>query len=308
MRPGFRSGLCTPHRESRRSILGRRGQATLEIILLLIILVAVILGLVAKFNSSFRAYTVDLYGGYYRCLLETGELPGTGSVCKDKQAAYDPEAGKDVITGGGGGDGSDGGGNGEDGGGNRGGGGTETTSNSGSGSGSSGDGNTETVSSGTSGGGQSVIARMRRTSRRNQPTQVGSADDLSKSELAMAGGSGEDEPSRMGSRSVASNNLRRSRSRTNFTMEGEEYVREETKAAVASGTVKKTNEAGSGLRPRRSAYVPPREKKDSQSVEGTGGFAFGNLVRMLFIIIIIVIIVVVVGGQVMQVANSGDKG
>ncbi len=268
---------------------------------------AVILGLVAKFNSSFRKYTVDLYGGYYRCLLETGELPGTGSVCKDKQAAFDPDAGKDVLTGDGS-DGSDGGGDGEDSGGNRGGGGTETTSNSGSSSGSSSEGNTETASRGSGGGGQSVIARMRQTSRRNRPTQVGSAEDLSQSELAMAGGSGADEASRISNRSVASNNLRRPRSRTNFSMEGEEYVREETKAAVASGTVRKTNEAGSGLRPRRSAYVPPREKKESQSVEGAGRFVFGNIVRMLFIIIIIVIIVVVVGGQMMQVANSGDKG
>ena len=290
---------------------GRRGQATLEIVLILIILVAVILGFVAKFNSGFRKYTVDLYGGYYRCLLETGALPGTGSICKDKQAAFDINAGKDILTdGGGGGDsgGGSGGGGGTDGSdGNRGRGGTETSSNSGGGSGSSSSGNTETASSGSSGGGQSVIARMRQNSRRNRTTQVGSAEDMSKSELALAGASGDEEPTRVGNRSVASTNQRRFRSRTNFTMEGEEYVREETKAAVASGTVRKSNDAGSGLRPRRSAYVPPREKKVSQEVEGSGGFAFGNIVRMLFILIIIIVILVVVGGQVMQVVNSSEK-
>lgn len=72
------------------------GQATLETVLVLAVTLLIVLGLLYRFNTAFKKYTVDLYGSYYRCLLETGELPGVGSVCKDKQTRFDIASGREL--------------------------------------------------------------------------------------------------------------------------------------------------------------------------------------------------------------------
>ena len=55
------------------------GQAALEYILILVISVAVIMGLVARLNNSFKVYFDSYMGQYLTCLLETGELPTLGA-------------------------------------------------------------------------------------------------------------------------------------------------------------------------------------------------------------------------------------
>ena len=55
------------------------GQTTIEYILLLVVVVALIGGVIWQFNDAFRKWGNNYFGNYIACLLETGELPSLGS-------------------------------------------------------------------------------------------------------------------------------------------------------------------------------------------------------------------------------------
>lgn len=315
----------------------QKGQATIEVILLGLVAVIVILGLVYRFNTAFRKYTVDLYGTYYRCLLETGELPGTRSVCRDRETRFNIASGSMLVRdgssdpdgsgGGGGGSGGSGGsgsgGSGSGGGGSGSGGGSSGRNNSGSGgsdSGSggsgggsgSGGGGSETVGSGQSGGGRgSTVGRLRRAGRQRS-TSVGNAADVAPEDADAAARAGEGGliVDATGARASVDDPLRRGRTKMDFKMEGDEYQREETKASVPLSavvpTAKKDSERGSALRPRKA--VENTDRKPAKSMEeGGGGLEFGRLFRMFLMFGIIAGIVVFLGGQVLQISKSGER-
>lgn len=307
----------------------QRGQATVEIILVLMVTVLIALGLIYRFNTAFKKYTTDMYGSYYRCLLETGELPGTGSVCGDKQARFNIANGRDLLrdgsggsgggsSSGGGGDGSGsdsgGGGNGKGSNGGKGGGssggqaGQDSGSEDGGGGGSSGGGGSETVGGRgrTSGGGTgSVIGRLR-DMQKPRSTAVGKASDAGGGDVAHEEGSSIS----VGSLSRAqAEGLRRVQTKMEFKMDGAEYRREET-AAVAPATAapsKKKVQAGDSLRPRKAVEVTDR-KVASTTMEDKGrGFEFGRIFRLFIIFGLIVAIVIFLGGQMLQISKSGEK-
>ena len=66
------------------SLKSKRGQATVEYVLILVIAVGIIIGGVLKFNKNFDAYARYIYGEYMTCLLETGELPSLGAGESDE--------------------------------------------------------------------------------------------------------------------------------------------------------------------------------------------------------------------------------
>lgn len=308
----------------------QKGQATIEVILLALIAIIVILGMIYRFNTAFRQYTVDLYGTYYRCLLETGELPGVQSVCRDRNARFNIANGSTLLTsadgGGGGGSGGSGGGSGSGGSGGSGGGsgsggsggssGGSGGGGSGSGSGGSGssggsDNGGEAVGGGQSGGGRgSTIGRLRRSGRQRS-TSVGSAADHAPEDADAAARAGEGGliVDATGARAGGEDPLRRGRTKMDFKMDGGEYQREETKASVpmtAAAPVKRSSEQGSALRPRKA--VENTDRKPAQNLEDKGGsLEFGRLFRMFLMFGIIVAIVVFLGGQVLQISKSGER-
>lgn len=318
--------------------LAERGQASLEMILLMIIGMIVILGLVYRFNTAFKRYTIEMYGTYYRCLLETGELPGTGSVCRDREARFNIANGRTLVTdgdtgtggtddgsvggggsggsggSGGGGTGGNGGGSGSGGKGGRGSGGNQAGSGGGSGGGGSsggGGGGSEAVGSNQRNGGRgSVVGRLQRAGR-NRSTSVGSASDLSKEDADMASANGEnglivDATSARYSR----DSLRSAKTKMAFSMEGDQYQREETKAVApisATATKKAADRSGNSLRPRKAIENGDRAPAKKRNDDDGGGLEFGKLFRLFLIIGIIIAIVVFLGGQVLQISKSGDR-
>lgn len=58
------------------------GQAFIEYILILMVIVILLLSAIWRLSTAYRNYSTNLFGNYFACLLETGELPGIAdSIC-----------------------------------------------------------------------------------------------------------------------------------------------------------------------------------------------------------------------------------
>lgn len=297
----------------------QKGQATLETILLVVVAVVVILGVVYRFNTAFKKYTTDLYGTYYRCLLETGELPGAGSVCKDKSARFEIAQGREKMkfvpgAGGVGNDGSGGSGGGSGGSGGKGSdgkngkGGSKGSDDGGSGGGSS-SGGDSVAGSGSNGSGQTAVGRLQLGSRKSSKT-VGKAADLSKDELAAAGERPDGLRVDPTSARREANDLRAAKARTDFKIDGDDYQRASSVAVAPSSAVDKKNKddrAGNSLRPRKAVETPPTKKADKGLKDDSSGLSFGNIFRIFLMGGIIVAILVFLGGQVLQISKSSER-
>ncbi len=298
---------------------------------MLVVGMLIALGLVYRFNTAFRKYTIDMYGTYYRCLLEAGELPGVGAVCSDKKSRFDMANGTTLVTNtpgsagtggpGGGGSGGGGSGSGGSGGGGSGGGGGGSGGNQagggrgGAGSGSSdgggsgSNGSDETVggsSQGSGGGSGSVVGRLRNLGRARS-TAVGTTGTSDKEAGDKA--SGAPPISAAGSR-ASGDGLKAVRTKMDFQMDGQQYSRAETAmvtATTASASSAKPAEKGDALRPRKAVENTDRKPAGKQLEDKGGGLEFGKLFRMFIIIGIIIAIVVFLGGQVLQISKSGEK-
>lgn len=292
---------------------------------MLVIGMLIALGMIYRFNTAFKKYTIDMYGTYYRCLLEAGELPGVGAVCGDKKTRFEMAAGKDLVKSdpgsAGGGDGGSSGGSGgtgkgssgSDSSGKKGSKGSQAGSSGGSGGGGSGDsggnGSAESVggSGRTSGGGSgSVVGRLRNLGKARS-TAVGRTGGNDKE--GGDKGSGIPQISAAGNRS-SSDGLKAPRTKMNFQMDGEQYRRAESAAVTpttASASSVKAGEKGDALRPRKTAENTDRKPASKLNEDKGGGLEFGRLFRMFIIFGIIVGIVVFLGGQVLQISKSGEK-
>lgn len=69
------------------------GQAVVEYVLVLVVVVGMILGGLYQLNSAFRVWADSYFGDYLACLLETGELPtlgGGGTASGECNQFYKP--------------------------------------------------------------------------------------------------------------------------------------------------------------------------------------------------------------------------
>lgn len=290
-------------------------------VLILVIGMMIALGLVYRFNTAFKKYTIDMYGTYYRCLLETGELPGVGSVCKDKKMRYEIAGGSSLVGSGASGGGTTGGsspntnsgGGGSGSGSGKGGGSSGKTSGSGSGDGSGGgstaDSGPEAVGNGSSsksgGRGASVIGRLRGMQNKKASTAVGTTGADKE-----AGAGGLPPVLAVGRARGSDDNLRGARTKMNFEMEGSGFARSETAGVTpTTATAKapgKKGESGDSLRPRK-AVEKGRAVAGKLDVDKGGGLEFGKLFRLFLIFGIVIAIVVFLGGQVLQISKGGEK-
>jgi hypothetical protein len=58
--------------------LKQSGQAALEYLLLLFVIISILLGVVLTFADGTRRFVDNYFGAYFKCLLEAGELPTLG--------------------------------------------------------------------------------------------------------------------------------------------------------------------------------------------------------------------------------------
>ena len=76
-------------------ITSKSGQAVVEYILLILIIVLVSTGLLYQFNRGFRSYVNIFFGEYIKCLIESGELPvlggSTSNNCEKPKFSFTPE-------------------------------------------------------------------------------------------------------------------------------------------------------------------------------------------------------------------------
>jgi hypothetical protein len=271
--PGFKSGLR-----------GDSGQGTLEYILVLAVIVVLILSLLYRFNGTFRNYAEAFFDSYIACLLETGELPGTGSRCQSEYQALNAKGGKELVSSkfqapgkGPNSKNSTGKGN---------------KSNSGRGGEVlAGGGNRQGFGTG-GGGGRSRVA--------NVGNVGGGNDDSSGSGDSLTG---------LGGRSVGNVQDGRGRRSTKVEVsysggvEGSKEDQEEKKTKSTGKTV------GDSTRLRPTRVIETSQKQGSKAGgEKESVFSIGGLIRIFIIILIVVAMVIFFGGQLLQIMRSREKG
>lgn len=307
-----------------------RGQAVIEYILLLVIVVSLVLGLRGVFGAM-NTFMSDMIGGYVSCLMEYGELPalgveesdlkqhkeGDGKRCPlptfSAAAAFGGGStggtgGTGGATGGGSGNGSNNGKNGNNG---RGG---SNASKSGNQSNQSAD--AEDSSRGNGSGSKSRTAARGRGSSpysRGQISRTGSAatadnpQDLNDTPKVKAiagaeeesGGAGDLAGGRRGSR-------RASPVRPKYkalTGKMAEDVQKSVRIARKPGSTLLAVDEGYRMTVVKRNFTPP-EVKPPPEEKPEEGFSFGNFLKWIIIAGIIIACVILFGGQVLNYSNS----
>jgi hypothetical protein len=265
--------------------------------LVLVIIVVIALSLLYQFNATFKNYAGMLFDGYYRCLMETGELPGSGTQCAAEFGNFDMKSGKQLVN--------------ENAGFGKGGGwGSGDGSGSDKESGKDGDRGKGGEKTGGKRGGRNAVTGYGGSGGRTGRFKTAPVGKLASTAGEVGSSSSESAGQNMTPvRSVGYvNNRRRSRalSMSYFVTGDAEQKRTEARPASASMAV--SNNEGSALRPSKRVYTPPRAPAEASDTGNEGGFTFGKLIRTLIIVILIVAIVVFFGGQLMQISRSGEKG
>lgn len=315
----------------------QRGQAVVEYVLMLVIVLSLVLGVkkaFGKLDQFFQSYV----GDYVACLMEYGELPslgstntdlnlhspkgGTGKLCDSKFQSFTFEDGFAAVGGsGGGGTGGTGGtGNGKNGNGRAN---SANGSNNGNKNSSSNASNSSTDgSNGADGAGSG--GRGRRGSARN-PYQDGRISNSSSYGSTDTNGDGggdgktryiednsEDAARRRGRNRAALRNFYRveyshSRYKAITGYEKEELEKNlPKKPRQPETTVVQVDDGGSRIGPMKKVFTPPERKPAADDSSQDSGFTFGNFFKWLVIGGIIIACLVFFGGQILNYTNSQD--
>ena len=289
-----------------------RGQATVEYILLVVIILALILGPLKQFSQFFNAYIDALFGNgqYIACLLETGELAGQSADPNSScGATFNANVQAAVNTNRGGGTGGTGGGGGGEG---------ENNQNQDGGKNGAGKNAKKPATqvssaasvAGDAGGGRTAgdAALPAGGSHGGQNQRRGGGGRP----IANASGgkdAGEDSYMKVGEQFDYKDlkpkkgfEINTKGLRNNFSLESEEAKREEklTPKEVAS------NKEGN-LRPKELNIDPSRGPAAKDKDINSDGFGFSMLFKWFLIACILIALVIFVGGQAMQISKGGDN-
>lgn len=310
------------------SLIGNtRGQAVIEYILLLVIVVSLVLGMRGVF-SSMNNFMSDIVGGYVSCLMEYGELPSLGVEESDlkqhkdgagKRCPYPSFSAVTAFAGtsaGSGGTGTSGAG---------GSGGNKGAAGRGAGKGSSGakgsgdgsDTNKEPSGSGSSSGNSSRTGRGRNSSpySRGQISRSGggksTADnpqDLNsnaKIKTIDDAGEGQGELGDGGS-AVRRGSRRATPGRSKYKALSGKMAEELDRGARIPrkpGSTLLATEEGYRLTVLKRTINPPDTKQKIEE-EKDESFNFGNFMKWIIIAGILIACFILFGGQVMNYSNS----
>lgn len=315
-----------------KSILNRSGQAAVEYILLLVIIVSLVLAMKNGFKNM-NDFMNRYIGDYVVCLMEYGELPalgindaqmkkhlssgdGGGRKCDQEFAGFTFEDGRPPVSGSGGGSRS-------------GSGGSSNNGNNGKGSGSGGankDGNANKSGSDGSDGGNGLADKMgggNGSGKRASPYNKGQIIRSNASYGSADSGNdyGDDrvkviedpegkkkKDSSSGASRTSRINYRGDRYRAitgNMASEIEKRAPKKPTAARVSTRAlagADTNRFG----PYKKTFTPPKVKEAKEIQENNDGFSFGYIIRWLMIGGMILALIVFFGGQIMNYSNSKD--
>ncbi len=307
-----------------------QGQAVIEYILLLVIIVSLVLGMRGVFGAM-NTFMTDMIGGYVSCLMEYGELPSLGVEDSDLKQHKDGDGKRCPLpsfsaaasfgggytggaggSSGGSGSGSGSGGNGKNASGSGGKGGEASKSGS-SGDSSDGDGSSRSGSSKSSSSRASARGRGSSPYSRGQisrSTGFSTADnpqDLNDTSKIKAISAAEDESSDGGDVSGGRRSYRRSSSaRPKYkALVGKmaEEVQKSTRVPRKPGSTLLSTDEGYRMTVVKRNFTPP-EVKPPPEEKPQEGFGFGNFLKWIIIAGIIIACFILFGGQVMNYSNS----
>jgi hypothetical protein len=276
---GVVSGSPTGRTNSSHS-----GQAIIEYILILLVIVVILLSTLWKLSSSYRAYTTNLFGSYFACLLETGEVPSqAGGLCASTFKPFSTKDGIEKGRFGAAGDGAPAA--------NRA---ANRPVQNYSGGGGSGNNRGETV--GGSGfasrgsGGRPAVASA------GQGKEDGKSNSNS---LSLA-------PGVRGSKQIGRSSSN-GKDRVIASGFGEDEEGGKNKNRPTSKKVGEASESVGGL--KKGKFVSQFKPKgpDQKIEDDTTQFSFGGLLRLFLIVCIILALVIFIGGQFMQISKSMEK-
>ena len=276
-----------------------QGQAVTEYILVLIVLVFVFL-LLLQFNQQFRKWGEDYFISYYRCLLETGELPSlsggnnTNGICAGEFQAFTFTGGWQPYPGGAGSTGGSGGG----------------SDGNGSGSGGNSASKVRQKSTGESGGNSrgGEVSRVAGRSGHGAgrfdkfKTSQDSGDESGANAKGKRKGiyTGSGEVSNLGSNKSAKSKRRKTK--------GLEYgfgvKRDKQERGVESSKISIKKKEAERQQKKRFRVMKKMTKKKTTLEDDE--FTFGSFFRLLIIAAIIIALGVLIGGQLLQISKGMD--
>ncbi|MBY0384538.1 hypothetical protein K2X05_05215 [bacterium] len=249
------------------------GQAILEYILVLVVVVGIALGVMYQLNTALKKYVQSYFGDYVACLLETGEMPSLGGgsginsdVCASSYEPFSLKNGRPLIAGDGSGSSSSG----------------RSASRRGSTSSRNGaraTNNGSALNADRNRGNQAVAASVSKKSK-NQTQSYGGGEDASSSYRLRGSGGG------AGSRVVTN-------------IKNEKKVETTKKIDLRGKLVSRS--------PRKIAVDMNNFKPKKQTSDTGFGLSFGDYIRYLIILALIVVIVIFFGGQLLQLRKSWDN-
>lgn len=276
----FKQRILSPKREpqtdSSRGLShfgSQSGQAILEYILVLVVVVGIALGVMYQLNTALKKYVQSYFGDYVACLLETGEMPSLGGggginadVCASLYEPFSLKNGRPLIAGDGSGSSSSG----------------KNSSNRGSSSSRSGaraTNNGSALNADRNRGDQAVAASVNKKSK-NQTSSYSGGEDASSSYRLQGSRGGP------GSRIVTN-------------IKNEKKVETTKKIDLKGKLISRS--------PRKIAVDMNNFKAKKQTSDTGFGLSFGDYIRYLIILALIVVIVIFFGGQLLQLRKSWDN-
>jgi hypothetical protein len=309
----------------------RSGQAVVEYLLLMVIIVAICIG-IGKGFGVLNTFLNKYIGEYVVCLMEYGELPslgskapeltrhlsGTGRKCDDKFSAFTFESGRAAYgSGPGGGRNGSGGNNSNSANDPNGQNGNSNSKNSNAakkgsddGSNSGNAGNNGSGGSDGDGSGSKSPYRNGQIARAGSPYGTSDGFDDSQRVKIIALDEEEDTSRKRKNKnySVMRNDYDRSGYRAVTGRMQEEYQKAiKNKINRAPSTsVTKISATGSGLLPYKKTLPQRSFEKPKEQTTDNSGFSFGSLIRFLLIAGMVVAIVIFFGGQILNYSNSKE--
>jgi hypothetical protein len=284
-----------------KSRVTQAGQAVLEYILVLIIVVSILLGILFQFNDAFKNFLDTYFGDYIACLLETGELPSLGGdgpnqgECSAPFMNFNLAGGQSLDNGGSGGGAAGSSAPNQQGGGGEGDGG-------GSGDDSTTPGSRMRPSVVTSSGSPTNAERSSGAgSQRPGRTAYRGNEQGANREAGFDAGTGDSGSAGRGGRTIV---------RRRIIDLGEEYLSEEEKKKQERDRAKtQTIKKKGGIRSLRQARFPlevPQPRALATDIDAKG-FNFAQFLKFLIIAAILIAIFIFLGGQAMQIKKSWQK-
>ncbi|MCB0413848.1 MAG: hypothetical protein KDD50_05915 [Bdellovibrionales bacterium] len=278
-----------------KNLARQNGQAVIEYILVLVVVVAIILGLASQFNTGFASWAKNYFGEYLACILETGELPSVGGgiganygECSEAFQPFTFTAGR-PPKGDGSGRGSDGNSSNSQ---NQSG--KSSSSSRGSGpksyraDGSSASGGMESSRSG-----RFLSSRSSKGKRSSGGSSEGSASEIAMDKAGLPGWATGGKK-RIKVKSGKFNNYGRV-SGVGSDKKKDKEIRFQVK-----------RKKDDGRKEAKKILVPKRKLSSTEKPDDDVGLTIGNFVKYILIIAIIIFILIYVGSQFFQVKEGMD--